>query len=236
MTTPYVTADQIAAALGVTFTPEQEAQADAVAAAVTSYIDGYTGRSWQGTSPVSGELRPVVVPGPADTYGAVARCYLDHTPVSAVDAVGLRSTTPNAEPSPLDAAAYELVDAVAGVLLLPGYGYGALAPWSVAPALAVVDYTYADAVPADITLAATMIASGVMQQSMTIQAGSSVIAANPSLAGVQSISVGQNDVNVTLSKSATAGAGMSSAAGSSWAAPGSAVADILNSYKRPVLA
>lgn len=232
----YTDSDAIAAYLGVTFTPEQAATADAVAAAVTAFIDRYTGRTWQTVSPIAAEVRPVVVPGPADTYGAVARCYLEHTPVSTVDAVSLRSPNPNDATAPLDAASWELIVPAAGVLLLPGYGYGALAPWYGCPALAVVDYSYADAVPADISLAATMIASGVVQQSMTIQAGSATIAANPQLAGVESIAVGQNDVNVKLSKTATQGAQMSSAAGSSWAAPGSAVAAILDPYKRVVIA
>lgn len=232
----YTDSDAISAYLGVTFTPEQAAQADAVAAAVTAFVDRYTGRSWQGTSPISAEVRPVVVPGPADTYGAVARCYLAHVPVSTVDAVSLRSSDPNDPTTPLDPATYELVDPAHGVLLVPGYGYGALGWWYGRAALAVVDYSYADEAPADIALAATMIASGVMQQQLAIQAGGAAVAANPALAGVQSYSVGQNDISVTMSASATSGASLSSAAGSSWAAPGSAVADILNRYRRVVIA
>lgn len=232
----YTDSDAISAYLGVTFTPEQAAQADAVASAVTAFIDRYTGRTWQTVSPIAAELRPVVVPGPSDTYGAVARCYLAHTPVSTVDAVSLRSSDPNDPTTPLDPATYELVDPAAGVLLVPGYGYGALGWWYGRAALAVVDYSYADEAPADIELAATMIASGVVQQSMTIRAGSAMIAAHPQLAGVESIAVGQNDVNVKLSKTATGGAAMSSAAGSSWAAPGSAVAAILDQYRRVVIA
>lgn len=231
----YVTADQIAAALGVTFTPEQAAQADAVAAAVTAFVDRYTGRSWQGTSPISAEVRPVVVPGPADTYGAVARCYLAHVPVSTVDAVSLRSSDPNDPTTPLDPATYELVDPAHGVLLVPGYGYGALGWWYGRAALAVVDYAYADAVPADIELAATMIASGVMQQTLATQAGSAVIAANPQLAGLESISVGQGDIQVELA-SGVGKASASMASGSAWAAPGSAVASLLDGYRRVVIA
>jgi hypothetical protein len=232
----YTDADAIAAYLGVTFTPEQAAQADAVAAAVTAFIDRYTGRTWQTMTPAVGEIRPIAVPGPSDTYGAVARCYLAHFPVAMVNAVALRSTTPNAEATPLDPSAWELIEwKYAGVVLLPGYGYGAWGWWYGREGLAVVDYTYLDEAPADISLAATMIASGVVQQSMTIQAGSATIAANPQLAGVESIAVGQNDVNVTLSKQAVSGAGMSSAAGSSWASPGSAVAAILDGYKRVVI-
>jgi hypothetical protein len=76
-----------------------------------------------------------------------------------------------------------------------------------------------------------------MSAIMAIQRGSSVIADNPSLAGVEQISVGQNDVSVRLSSTVTGGAAArTSAAGSSWAAPGSAVAAILDRYRRPVIA
>ena len=62
--TAYTTADEIAAVLGVTFTPGQEAQATALAAAATLYIDRYTGRSWQGVSPIDGErLEPARLRG-----------------------------------------------------------------------------------------------------------------------------------------------------------------------------
>lgn len=228
---PYVTADQIAAALGVVFTPEQEAQADAVAAAVTSYIDGYVGRTWQTVSPMAGELAPVL-PTRSDAYpSAFGVVYLAHRPAVAVTALALRTYYPNDTADGLDAASYELIDPAHGTVTVAGCA------WLGYPALvAAVDYTYADAVPPDITLAATMIASGVMQRTMAIQAGSAAIAANPSLAGIQSLSVGQNDISVTLSATATGGASMGSAAGSAWAAPGSAVAGILDQYKRVVIA
>jgi len=227
----YVTADQIAAALGVTFTPEQEAQADAVAAAVTSFIDGYTGRSWQTVSPIAGETAPVL-PTRSDAYpSAFGVVYLAHRPAVAVTALSLRTYYPNDTLDDLDAASYELIDPEHGTVTVAGCG------WLGYPALvAVVDYTYADAVPPDIQLAATMIASGVMQRALTVQAGSAAIAANPSLAGVQSLSVGQNDIAVTLSATATGGASMGSSAGSSWASPGSAVAGILDQYRRVVIA
>lgn len=226
--TAYVTVDQIEAYLGVTFTPEQEAAAQLAADAATAFIDSYTGRTWQSTSPVTGELANVLpaLPSCASAFGVV---YLLVRPVAALTSVALRTGYPNATTTPLDPSQYELLDPAHGLVTLTGaYAYPGL--------LAVVDYTHADAVPADITLAATMIAAGVMQQQMTIAARSDVVAANPSLAGVQSISVGQNDISVTLSSSATAGAGAGSSAGSSWAAPGSAVAAILDPYRKPVIA
>lgn len=228
--TAYTDATTIAAYLGVTFTPEQEAAAEQAAAAATAFIDRYTGRTWQTASPVVGELVPVLPAGHGTPYPAASGAvYLQLAPVSAVSAVSLRTPHPNATETALDAAEYELLDPAHGVLTVVGHGW-------CAGLLAVVDYTHADTVPPDISLAATMIAAGVMQQQMTIAAGSSVIAENPQLAGLQSISVGQNDINVTLSKTATSGASLSSSAGSSWAAPGSAVAAILDLYRRVVIA
>ena len=227
----YTDADAISAYLGVTFTPEQAAHADAVAAAVTSFIDGYVGRTWQTVSPMAGELAPVL-PTRSDAYpSAFGVVYLRHRPAVAIAAMSLRTAYPNDPLDGLDAASYELVDPAHGTVTVAGCG------WLGYPALvAVVDYTYADEAPPDIALAATMIASGVMQQTMTIQAGSAVIAANPALAGIESLAVGQNDISVKVSKAATGGAAMSSAAGSSWAAPGSAVAAILDQYRRVVIA
>lgn len=229
---PYTTVDAIEAALGVTFTPEQAAQASQVVVAVTSFIDGYTGRSWQGTSPVAGELANVLPAGTAypAAFGIV---YLAHRPAESVTAVVLRSGYPNATETALTTDQFELIDGPAGLLTLTG-GYSYAYP----DLLAVVDYTYADAVPADITLAATMIASGVMARTLAVQAGSAAIAAHPELAGLESVAVGQNDVSVKLSSAVTSGSGAASgsAAGSSWAAPGSAVAGLLDPYRRPVIA
>lgn len=226
----YTDAVAIEAALGVTFTPEQAAQADAVAAAVTAFIDRYTGRSWQGVSPVTGELANVLPAGSAypSAFGVV---YLTQRPALAVSAVSLRSAYPLETATAVDVNQFELVDPPNGVLTLSGsYGYPGV--------LAVVDYTYADAVPADITFAATSIASAQMARALAVQRGSAAITAHPELAGLESIAVGQNDVSVKLSSAVTSGsgAGTASADGSSWAAPGSAVAAILDSYKRPVIA
>jgi hypothetical protein len=232
----YTDSDAIAAYLGVTFTTEQAAQADAVAAAVTTFVDKYTGRTWQTSTPAVGEVRPVVVPGPADTFGAVARCYLEHAPVVTVDAVRLRGTTPNAEAAPLEDGSYELVDAAHGVLLLPGYGYGAWGWWYGREALAVVDYTYTDAVPADIALAATMVASAEMARQLAIQSSSATAAANPDRAGIKSVSIGQNALAVSYADGASAATSGGAAATSGLAPPGSAARTILDGYKRVVIA
>src|SRR5262245_63585413 len=113
----YCTADQIAAYLGVTFTPAQAAQADALAIAVTNVIDRYTGRSWQGTSPVAGELANVV-PGSPSWPGAYGIVYLARRPVESVSGVTLRTAYPHASESVLVNTEYELVDGPNGVLTL----------------------------------------------------------------------------------------------------------------------
>ena len=229
----YTDAETIAAYLGVTLTTEQAALAEQLAAAATAFIDRYTGRSWQGSSPISGELQNVLSGG----YGwprAWAVVYLRSQPVESVSAVTLRTPSPQSGATALAPDAYELVDPTHGILTLVGasgvyVGYPHL--------LAVVDYAYADAVPADITLAATMIAAGQLSAILAVQRGSAVIAATPELAGLSSIAVGQNDVSVKLDASVTGGAAAkTSAAGSSWASPGSAVAAILDGYRRVVLA
>jgi hypothetical protein len=241
--TTYTSSAQIAAALGVTFTPGQAQQADALAEAITLWIDGYTGRSWRGTSPVTGELTKLVVPHPGDAYGlpygwynGLARCYLAHAPVAAITSVGLRTAWPNAPVTPLDPSSYELIDPTNGVLTVPDYGYGFLTNWQGVEALAVVDYQYSDAVPADITLAATMIGSGAMAKLIAVQNATGATEAHPELAGLSSIAVGQNDVNVQLADPSGSLASSVSESGSAWAQPGSAVAAILDGYRRVVLA
>lgn len=228
----YTTAAAIAAYLGVTFTPEQEALAEHLAESATAFVDRYTGRTWQTVSPVVGELVNVL-PGSAAWPGAYGIVYLAGRPAVAVSAVVLRTGYPHATETTLASDQYELVDPTNGILtLVGGYGYG------YPDLLAFVDYTYADTVPADIALAATMIAAGQMSRVVAGQRGAAAIEAHPELAGLESIAVGQNDVSVKLSSAVTSGSGAASAsaAGSSWAAPGSAVAAILDGYRRPVIA
>lgn len=228
----YTSATAIAAYLGETFTPAQATQADAIAVAVTSFIDRYTGRSWQGTSPVVDEWLPIIArydDGAATTRPTV---YLRNRPAIAVSGVSLRSGGPGAPSVALKTTEYELVDPAHGVVrMVPtisgtdGFGDAVIA---------LVDYTYGTAVPPDIALAATMIGASEMARILSVQESSDLISAHPELAGLQSVSVGQNDVNVQLAD-ATAAAGATDA-GSSWVTPGSATAAILNSYKRVVVA
>ena len=232
MTVQYTTAAAIAAYLGETFTPEQATQADAVALAVTAFIDRYTGQSWQSTSPVTAEWLPLVArhdDGAETTWPTV---YLRNRPVIAVTAVVLRSGGPPATPTTLAPSQYELIDPAHGVLRLAASGAG-YDPYG-RQIIALVDYTYADAVPPDITLAATMIGASEMARVLGMQEQSALIEAHPELAGLKSVSVGQNDVNVQLADT-TAAAGATDAR-SSWVTPGSAVAAILNGHRRVVIA
>jgi hypothetical protein len=222
----YTDSEAIAAYLGVTFTSEQDQAAEQMAAAATAFIDRYTGRSWQATSPVAGELVPVL-PARTEYPAASGVAYLQRTPAVAVSAVSVRTAYPNAAETALDPASYELIDPSHGVLTVAGVGW-------YADLWLAVDYTFADEAPPDIALAATTIGAGEMARVLSLAGHQSFISAHPELAGLQSIAVGQNDVNVQLADAPSASA--ASGAGSGWAAPGSVVATILNTYRRVVIA
>jgi hypothetical protein len=228
--TTYTDRTAIAAYLGVTFTPEQATAADQVAAAVTLFIDRYTGRSWQTTSPVAGELDPVL-PARIEYPSAAGVVYLQHAPAVAVSAVTLRTAYPN-DPTttPLVTSQYELIDAEHGVLTVAEVVYR-----YAGPILAAVDYTYADAVPEDIALAATMMGAAEMARQIAVQSSSASVAAHPELAGISSIAVGRNDIAITRTDTSAATVG-GAAAGAELAPVGSTARTILDSYKRVVLA
>ncbi len=167
---PYTDATAIAGYLGVTLTSAQQTQAGVLASAATAWIDRYTGRSWQSSSPITDELHELV----GDTV------YLNARPVTAVSSVKTRERFADADTTTLDASEWELLDAANGVLLILG--------WAGAGRLALVTYTHTAttaAVPDDVELAATMIAAGWLGQAL-----------RPSTNGLESISVGQNDVSL----------------------------------------
>lgn len=167
----YTDANKIAAYLGVTLTSPQQTQATAMADAATAWIERYTGRSWQVASPVTDEMQQIL----GD------RVYLRQRPVSAVSAVKTRTYYPDLGTTTLDAGQYELLDGTNGVLLIRG--------WAPAGGLALVTYTHtATTVPADVALAATMIAASWLAGSLA-----------PQTTGVDQVSVGQNDVTVKFS-------------------------------------
>jgi hypothetical protein len=162
----YTDSDAIAAYLGTTFNAAQEAQATTVAAAVTAWIDQRTGRSWQTSGSVSGELHQVY----AD------KVWLNAPPVLGVSAVSLHPGTAVGSWTALDAADYTLFDAARGLLLLP-LGYG--------DQYAQVSYTSLATPPDDIMLAADVLAADLLMTTL-----------NPESAGAESVSVGQNDITV----------------------------------------
>jgi hypothetical protein len=190
----YTTPQAIANYLGATFTPEQDAQALAVADGVTVWIDHRTGRTWQSTGTIADEIQTV--------HGTTA--YLSVPPVVAVTSVELSDKAGGW--SAVDPAQYALTDPAHGTLTFVG-GYN--------NASVRVDYTSdATAPPADIALAATILAAELM-----------TVVLHPESAGVESIAVGQNDINLKYA----------GASGNQSAAAQTAVR-IVDSYRRVVLA
>jgi hypothetical protein len=229
----YTDAATIASYLGVTFSPAQVLQATAIAAAATAFIDNYTARSWQAPSPIAAELSPIVAKRVDGSEIVTPTIYLLHTPAVAVTGVVLRATAPNSQPQVLASTEYELMDAANGVLRLlltalwQGHAIAASYPYA-DPVVGLVDYTWAAGPPPDIALAATMIGATEMARVLALAGSAGGIQAHPELAGIKSIAVGQNDIAVTLADPSSIDIG--TAAGSSWAAAGSAVAAILNPY------
>jgi hypothetical protein len=169
----YTDATKMAAYLGLTFTAGQITQAGEMALAATAWIDRYVGKTWQGSSPITNELHTIL----GD------RVYLTHRPVAAVSAVKTRADYADADETTLSAGQYELLDATNGVLLLQG--------WAPAGGLALVTYTHTmTTVPADVALAATMIASAWMGGALA-----------PGTIGAESIAVGQNDIAIKFGSS-----------------------------------
>lgn len=171
----YTDATAIAGYLGVTLTSPQQTQAGVLANAATAWIDRYTGRSWQDDGSVTDELHELV----GDTV------YLNARPVTAVTSVKTRERFADASITTLDASQWELLDATNGVLLILG--------WAGVGRLALVTYTHtatSAAVPEDVELAATMIAAGWLG-----------LALRPNTQGVESVSVGQNDISVKFAAS-----------------------------------
>jgi hypothetical protein len=164
----YTDAQKIQNYLGTTLTSAQQTQAGVMSDAATQWVDRYLGRSWQATSPVTDERHSII----GD------RVYLTHRPVVAVTSVKTRGIYEGATVTTLSATQYELLDTVNGVVLLDG--------WSSGDELALTTYTHSVSnAPADVQLAAAMIAAGWLAGSMS-----------PGTLGAESIAVGQNDINI----------------------------------------
>ncbi len=236
----YTDATLIGGYLGVTLTPAQATQADAIAAAATSFIDRYTARSWQADSPIAAEWSPIVAKRVDGAEVVTPTVYLIHKPAVAVTGVRLRATAPLISLTTLTPDQYELTDAENGILRLlltamwQGQAVAASYPYA-DPVVALVDYSYVTAPPpADIVAAATMIGATEMARLLALGSSESFLQQHPELAGLKSVAVGQNDVNVALTDptSFDIGAG----AGSAWAASGSTVEQILRQYRQIVIA
>ena len=166
--TAYTDSQKIAAYLGATLTGAQATQAGVMADAATAWIDRYLGRTWQTTSPVNDELHGII----GD------RVYLTHSPVVAVSSVKTRDSREGSTVTTLTADQYEVLDARNGLLVISG--------WAIGDYLALVSYTHSvTAAPADVGVAATMIASAWMGGALA-----------PGANGVESMALGQNDINI----------------------------------------
>lgn len=235
----YTSAALISGYLGITLTPEQITQADAVAAAATAFIDRYTGRSWQAASPIAAEWSPIIAKRVDGSEIVTPTVYLLHRPAVAISGVILRATAPSQATQTLAPTEYELTDAANGIVRLlltavwQGRATSSTFPYA-DPTVASVDYTWAAAPPDDIALAATTIGATEMARLIALQSSESLIQEHPEMAGVKSIAVGQNDVAVTLTDPASVGIGTDD--GSGWAAPGSTVEQILRGYRMVVIA
>lgn len=171
--TAYTDSSKIAAYLGVTLTAGQITQAGLAAQAASDWIDQYKGRSWQAATPVADELHTMT----GD------RVYLNNRPVTAVTSVKTRSSAfVGSGWTTLATGQYELLDAANGVLLIQG--------WSASSdALVQVSYAHTGTTaPPTIAFAATMIAASMLGPTL-----------RPNTSGLESVSVGQNDVSVTFS-------------------------------------
>lgn len=142
----YTNPRKIGGYMGKILDGQQSIQAEEVIAAVEQWIDRKLGRSWAGTSPTT--ERHVIV----GDY-----LTLNNYPITAITSINV-AWTPLATPTLLTVATqYTLVDATRGTIYVPGLdGY-----------TATIVYTHAGpAVPADISLAATMIAAAWLQPSV----------------------------------------------------------------------
>lgn len=169
--TTYTDAARIAAALGRPLTDDQTERADEVAAAVTAWIDHRTGRSWQQNGAITAEFQQI----------AGDRVFLRRAPVAAITSVAVHPGQAVASWTTLDTADYTLFDPLNGLLLLP-IGYSG---WYVQ-----ADYTSETVPPDDIMAAADALAADLLSVTLT-----------PESAGVESLALGQNDINIKYSGS-----------------------------------
>jgi hypothetical protein len=168
----YTTHAKVAAYLGMTLSAGQQTLiTNDLEPAMRLYIDRYTGRSWETSSPVTAELHTV--------YGGVV--YLKQRPVTAITAASYRSQSIGSESTALTSGStYELLDATNGTML-------AYVPDG---SLVSVSYTHSGtAVPADIAHAATLLVSANLYDALL---------SAPELRGLKQYSVGSGDLSLTF--------------------------------------
>lgn len=168
-------------------------------AAAEAWIDKYTGQTWGITSVVAEQqtfdgcstashhgynFNPILW-APRNGWGDPI-VYLRTYPVAAVSAVRARYLNLSAVTYTLATADYELVDAAHGQLLVSTNWIGQRLS---------IDYTVTVPVPADITLAATLLVAAWVQPMITETSAQA-------LSGIKSYSIGQ-DLSVTFQDTAS---------------------------------
>lgn len=158
---------------------------DLLLEAAENWIDIRTGRGWLGTT-VSAE--------PHYLSGDVALIWLRQAPVTAVTAVSARTLWAGSAVTTLPGTAYELMDPQRGkVLISSSFYYSQLA----------VSYTTNIPVPADISLAATLLVASWARPMITGNMSATTMdPATMRAAGIKSYSIGQ-DLSVTFQDAAS---------------------------------
>ncbi len=192
---PYIDATDLETYLGRSLTVAEAAQAATVIGAAEEAIDRYTGRTWSGTS---------VVDERHTIYGQSV--YLNRKPVAAISSLTLRSPEIGATAvAQMLGTGYELLDATRGLLLVQASRGTIL----------TVTYTVTVSVPDSITLAAQMLAAGML--------GSAAATANQAQ-GIKRYSVGGELTVEYFDTAASTGASLPSG-----------VRALLDAYRRPLV-
>lgn len=175
--TAYTDPAAVAAYLGTELTPAQQAQAAVLAEAATSWVERYTGRTWQGVA-ILGEQHTVAGPW----------VYLQRAPVASVQAVTVRVPYVGAVAQPLTAGTgYELLDAPAGLLLVQAWldDWPRVEPFDRGARWLSVDYTPATPVPAAVALGTALLAAAWLRPTLY-----------PERAGLKSWTVGADNTRL----------------------------------------
>lgn len=154
----YALAADVATELGRTLTGPQTTQATDLIASAQAVIDAYCRRTFEASTLITDELH--LVEGPY--------LYLDQAPIASVSSVKVRSTGIGSALTTLVAGTgYEVLSAADGVISLsPGYDVVSSLGEDLTGMYALVTYTPAVTVPADIKRATVLLVAGWMQGSL----------------------------------------------------------------------